>query len=139
VQLGRLVNYMNKTWDTEVKKALVQPRVVVPSRTFAAVVEGKNSETGTKKREEGNMGNSAPEINLGTVEISEKGKEKKLKSENYAELKWEDFLVMLNEGFINMKTMRGMLEDIKGKLEILDQIKGLGCEEKGLGRKEPQN
>jgi hypothetical protein len=102
------------------------------------VVEGKNSETGTEKREEGNMGNSAAEINLGTVEKSEKGKEKKLESENHAELKWEDFVAMLNEGIINMKMMRDVLEDIKGKLEILDQIKGLGCREIGLGRKDPQ-
>jgi hypothetical protein len=91
VQLGRLVNYMNQTRDTKLKKVPVQPRVVVPSRTFAAVVEGKNSETSTKKREEGKMGNSAAEINVGTVEKSEKRKEKKLESENHAELKWEDF------------------------------------------------
>jgi hypothetical protein len=138
VQLGRLVNYMNQTRDTEVKKAPGQPRAVVPGWTFAAVVEGKNSETGTEKREEGNMGNSAAAINLGTVEKSEKGKEKKLESENHAELKWEDFVAMLNEGIINMKVTRGMLEDIKGRLENLDQIKGLGREEKGLSRKEPQ-
>ena len=48
------------------------------------------------------------------------------------------FLAMLNEGIINMKIMRDMLEDIKGKLEILDQIKGMSCGEKGLGQKDPQ-
>jgi hypothetical protein len=138
VQLGRLVNYMNKMRDTEVKKVPIQPREVVPGRTFAAVVEGKNSETGTEQKEEGKMGNSAEEINGGTVEKSEKGKEKKLESENHADLKWEDFLAMLNEGFINMKIMRDMLEDMKGKLEILEQMKGMGCGEKGMGRRDSQ-
>jgi hypothetical protein len=82
---------MNQTRDTKLKKVPVQPRVVVPSQTFAAVVEGKNSKTSTEKREEGKMGNSAAEINVETVEKSEKRKEKKLESENHAELKWEDF------------------------------------------------
>jgi hypothetical protein len=138
VQLGRLVNYMNQTRDTEVKKVPIQPREVVPGRTFAAVVEGKNSETGTVRKEEGKMGNSAAEINVGTVEKAEKGKEKKLESENHAELKWEEFLAMLNEGVINMKIMRDMLEDMKGKLEILEQMKDLGCGEKGMGRRDSQ-
>jgi hypothetical protein len=40
---------------------------------------------------------------------------------------------MLNEGVINMKIMRDMLEDIKGKLEILDQMKGMGYGEKRIG------
>ena len=133
VQLWRLVNYMNQTRDTELKKVPIQPRAVVPGRTFAAVVEGKNSETGTEKREEGKMGNSAAEINVGTIEKSEKGKEKELEFENHAELKWEEFLAMLNEGAINMKIMRDMLQDIKGKLEILNQMKGMGCGEKGIG------
>jgi hypothetical protein len=138
VQLGRLVNYMNQTRDTEVKKVPIQPREVVPGRTFAAVVEGKNSETGTGRKEEGKKGNSAAEINVGTVEKSEKGKEKKLESENHAELKWEEFLAMLNEGVINMKIMKDMLEDMKGKLEILEQMKDLGCGEKGMGRRDSQ-
>jgi hypothetical protein len=82
VQLGRLVMYMEKTRDTELKKAPVQPRVVVPGRTFAAVVKGKNSETDSEKGEEGKMGNSTPEIKEGTVEKPEKGKEKELEAEN---------------------------------------------------------
>jgi hypothetical protein len=138
VQLGRLVNYMNQTRDTEVKKVPVQPQTMVHGRTFAAVVEGKNSETGPEKREEGNLVNPTAEVIVETIEKSEKGKEKKLESENHAELKWEDFVAMLNEGIIKMQMMRDMLEDIKGKLEILDQIKGLGCGEIGLGGKDPQ-
>jgi hypothetical protein len=139
VQLVRLVNYMNQTRDKEVKKAPIQPREVVPGRTFAAVVEGKNSDTGTESREEGNMGNPTAEINLGNVEKSEKGKEKMPESENHADvLKWEDFLAMLSEGIINMKIMRGVVEDIRCKLEILERTKGLGCEEKAVDQKDPQ-
>jgi hypothetical protein len=130
VQLGRLVMYMEKTRDTELTKAPVKPRVVVPGRTFAAVVKGKNSEKG----EEGKMGNSAPEINEGTVDKPEKGKEKELESENLAGLKRDDFLALLNEGTINMKMMREMLEVIKGKLEILEKMNELGCGEKTIGQ-----
>ena len=134
VYLGCLVTYMDHTRDTELKKVPVQLRAVVLGWTFAAVVEGKNSETGTEKREEGKMGNSAAGINVGTVEKLEKGKEKEMESENHAELKWEEFLAILNDGAINMKIMRDMLEDIKGKLEILEQMKGMGCGEKVIGR-----
>jgi hypothetical protein len=134
VQLGRLVMYMEKTRDTELKKAPVQPRVVVPGQTFAAVVKGKNSEIDSEKGEEGKMGNSAPEINEGTIEKPEKGKEKELEAENLAGLKRDEFLALLNEGAINMKIMREMLEVIKGKLELLEKTNELGCGETMIGR-----
>ena len=134
VQLGRLVTHMDKTRDTELKKSLVQPQAVVPGRTFAAVVEGKKSETGTEKREEGKMGNSTTEMNVETVEKPVKGKEKELESKDHAELKWKEILAMLNAGAISMKIMRDMLEDIKGKLETIEQMNELGCGEKGIGQ-----
>ena len=83
---GQLVKYLGQVRDTAKKNLPVQLRAVVPGRAFADVVEGKKLETGTKKREEGNMGNSAAEINLVTVEKSEKGKEKILELENQAAL-----------------------------------------------------
>jgi hypothetical protein len=98
---------------------------------FADVVEGKKLESGTEKGEEGNMGNSVVEINGETVEQFEKGKEKIMEPDNHAMLKWEDFVAMLNKGANNMKIMRDMLEDFKGKLEILIQCYSLGCMEKG--------
>ena len=109
--MGRLVKYLSQARETAKKNLPVQPRVVVPGRMFADVVEGKKLESRTEKGEEGNMGNSAVEINGETVENFEKGKEKIMEPDNHAVLKWEDFVAMLNEGAINMKIMRNMLED----------------------------
>ena len=130
LQMGRLVKYLEQTKDTTKKSLPVQPRVVVPGRTFADVVEGKKPETGEEKRVEGSMGISAAEINVGTVENSEKGKEKILETGNQATLKWEDMVVLLNEGVVNLRNMRDMLEDIRGKVEILESRHELGCVEK---------
>jgi hypothetical protein len=130
LQMGRLVKYLEQVRDTTKKSLPVQPRAVVPGRTFADVVEGKKPETGTEKREEGSMGISAAEINVAIVENSEKGKEKILEPVNKVALKWEDLAVILNEGVFNMRNMRDMLEDIKGKLEILGSRYELGCVEK---------
>ena len=47
-------------------------------------------------------------------------------------------MAMLSEDVINMKIMRDMLEDFKGKLEILAQSFGLGCVEKGKGQMDLQ-
>ena len=107
---------------------------MVHSQTFAGVVEGKKPETGTEKIEEGNMGNSAVEIDLVTIENSKKGKKKILEPENQAELKYEDMVARLNEGVINMKIMRDMLEDIKGKMKILDQRYELAACRKGKAK-----
>jgi hypothetical protein len=57
--------YLNQVRDTVMKKVPVQSRVVVPGWTFAEVVEGKRSETGTETREEGKMGNSEEVIQYG--------------------------------------------------------------------------
>jgi hypothetical protein len=130
LQMGRLVKYLEQVRDMTKKSLPVQPRAVVPGRTFADVVEGKKPETGTEKREEGSMGISAAEINVETVENFEKGKEKILKPVNQAALKWEDLVVTLNEGVFNMRIMRDMLEDIKGKMEILGSRYEPGCVEK---------
>jgi hypothetical protein len=98
------------------------------------MVEGKKLETSTEEREEGNMGNSAAVINLVTVEKSEKGKEKILEPENQVVSKWEYLVALLDEGVINMKLMRDMLEVFKGKMEILAQKWGMGCVEEGKGQ-----
>ena len=102
MQLGRLVNYMNQTRDTEVKKVPIQPRAVVPGRMLAALVEGKNSEIET----EGRMGNSEEEFNMVTVEKSEKGKEKIMTPKNQVVSKWEELVALVDEGVITMKLMK---------------------------------
>jgi hypothetical protein len=130
LQMGRLVKYLEQVRDTTKKSIPVQSREVVPGRTFADVVEGKKPEAVTEKREEGSMGISAAEINVETVEKSEKGKEKIMEPVNQVAQKWEDLVVILNEGVFNMRIMRHMLEDIKGKIEILGSRYELGCVEK---------
>jgi hypothetical protein len=130
LQMGRLVKYLEQVRDTTKKSLPVQPRGVVPGRTFADVVEGKKPENGTEKREECIIGISAAEINVVTVENSKKGKEKILAPINQTALKWEDLVVILNEGVFNMRNMRDTLEDIKGKLEILGRRYELECVEK---------
>jgi hypothetical protein len=51
VQLGRLVNYMNQTRDTEVKKVSVQSRTVVPGQTLCCC--GGGEELRDRYREKG--------------------------------------------------------------------------------------
>ena len=114
LQMGWLVKYLNQVRDTVMKKLPVQSRAVVPSQTFADVVEGKGSKTETETRGEGKMGDSEEVISMVTVEKSQKGKEKIMESENQAVSKWEELVALVDEGVINMKLMRDILEAFKG-------------------------
>jgi hypothetical protein len=64
-----------------------------------------------------------------TVEKSKKGKEKIMEPKNQVVSKWEELVVLVDEGVMNMKLMRDILEAFKGKMEIYAQICGMGCVE----------
>jgi hypothetical protein len=63
------------------------------------------------------MGNSEEAFNMVTIEKSKKGKEKIMAPENQAVSKWEELVVLVDKGFINMKLMKEILEAFKRKME----------------------
>ena len=130
LQMGQLVKYLNQVRDTTMKKLPIQLRVVILGRTFAEV-EGKRSETKTKTRGEGKMGILEEVINMVTFEKSKKGKERIMKPENQVVSKWEELVALVDEGVMNMKLMKDILEAFKGKMEIYAQKCGMGCVDEG--------